>query len=244
MPYNLANMQLSEMTRLGAVLRSVTSGAYSLEDAAERVVELLQKELIRSDSGESACALVRFYMTVDYGRLPQDLQSFGARLIPGNKISPTTRCLTLLGTCGVEPAWCSRKRSVRHQTIPLPSEEVVNATPMVAQLLAQIGIPQAAVIPPDPAVVMELEQHTYNVFYVEEAQGNPFIPAQENFVIPYHIRSVLGFGGLLPSGDVYAVLMFAQVPIAKSVADIFRNAAMNLKLGLLPLLERPVFHET
>ena len=112
---------------------------------------------------------------------------------------------------------------------------------MISQLIKQLGIDVGTILKPDPALVLELEQKTYNVFFVQEAAGSPFIPAQENFVIPYKVRSVLGFGGLLPSGDLYAVLLFARVSISRDSADIFRNAAMNLKVALLPSVDRPVF---
>jgi hypothetical protein len=45
---------------------------------------------------------------------------------------------------------------------------------------------------------MEMEQKSSNVFFVQETAGSPSIPAQENFVIPYKVRSVLDFGTLLP----------------------------------------------
>ena len=55
-----------------------------------------------------------------------------------------------------------------------------------------------------------MEPKTYNVFHVPEAFDNPLIPAQEDFVLPYRIKSVLGFGGLLPSGDIFAVILFLK----------------------------------
>jgi hypothetical protein len=149
--------------------------------------------------------------------------------------------LTLLATAGEKPEWNSRKKSEGHKTIPLPSAQAVEAIPMISQLIKQLGIDVGTILKPDPALVLELEQKTYNVFFVQEAAGSPFIPVQENFVILYKVRSVLGFGGLLPSGDLYAVLLFARVSISRDSADIFRNAAMNLKVALLPFVDRPVF---
>lgn len=105
----------------------------------------------------------------------------------------------------------------------------------------RLGLDLSSVITPNSQLILESLECTYNVFFVPEAVGSPFIPAQQNFVIPNKVRSVLGFGGLLPSGDVYVVLLFARVPVSKDVADSFRNAAMNLKLALLPLLEEPIF---
>ena len=81
---------------------------------------------------------------------------------------------------------------------------------MVAQLIHQFGLPTASVLAPDPAIMLDLEQRTFNVFHVQQALGSPFIPAQANFVVPYGIASVLGFGGVLPAGDLVAVLLFAR----------------------------------
>jgi len=240
-PYDLANLPLSEMTQLGVALRKIGVGATSVEDVAERVVRLLYDEFRDSTTAERACVLVRFYFTTPYAILDEDLRAFGSKLMAGLQLKPETRCLTLLATAGEKPEWNSRKKSEGHQTIPLPSEQVVHTLPMVSQLLAQLGLDLGTVLTPSPELVLETEQRTYNVFFVQEALESPFIPAQKDFVIPYKVRSVLGFGGLLPSGDVYAVLLFSRIVISKHTADVFRNAAMNLKLALLPLREAPVF---
>jgi hypothetical protein len=241
MPFDLSSLKLSEMTELGIALRATGAGAKSIEEIAGRMVSLLYSEFVDSRSGTPACALMRFYLTVDYAELDEDLRAFGDRLMAGHQLSPDTQCLTLLATKGEEEAWNSRKTSIGHQTIPLPSQQVVQAIPMISQLISQMGLDVATVIAPDPAVVLELEQRTYNVFFIPEAAGNPYIPAQEGFVIPNRIRSVLGFGGLLPSGKVYALLMFTRVPVSRAVADIFRNAAMNVKVALLSSGDLPVF---
>ena len=244
MPYDLAGLRLSEMTRLGASLRAVSTGAQSMEQAAGRVVNLLYNELVDPAIDARACALVRFYLTMQYSSLDPGLQAFGARLMRGIELAPSTRCLTLLATAGEKQEWQTRHASAGHQTIPLPSVDVIQAIPMVSQLITQLGLSVGDIVTPDPALVLELEQRTYNVFFVPEAVGSPYIPAQETFVRPYKIRSVLGFGGLLPSGDVYSVLLFTRLSLSRATADMFRNAAMNLKLALLPLMGRPVLRES
>lgn len=240
MSCDLENLPLSAMIQLGAALRRIGTGAASMEQVAEGVVRFLYDEF-KDVTGERSCVLVRFYFTTYYSALDPDLRAFGSKLMRGVEVKPETRCLTLLGTAGERPEWNSRKKSEGHRTIPLPSEEVVQALPMVSQLMLQLGLSLGAVLSPSPELVLELEQRSYNVFFVPEALGSPFIPAQQNFVIPYHVKSVLGFGGLLPSGDVYAVLLFCRARILRETAELFRNAAMNLKLALLPLLDRPVF---
>ena len=241
MPYDLASLTLSAMTQLGATLRRIGAGSNSVEEVAQRVVRLLYDELLDPATGAKACVLARFYFTTKYSSLDEDLRAFGSRLMEGKELQPDTRCLTLLATAGEKPEWNSRRKSEGHQTIPLPSEQAFQAIPMVSQLIMQLGIDVATVLKPDPSLVLEMEQKTYNVFFVQDAAGSLFIPAQENFVIPYKVRSVLGFGGLLPSGDIYVVLLFTRITISRDTADMFRNATMNLKVALLPFLDRPVF---
>jgi hypothetical protein len=86
-----------------------------------------------------------------------------------------------------------------------------------------------------------LDQRKFGVFHVPVATNSPFIPAQNDFVAPYGVASVLGFGGMLPDGDLFVVIIFARVPIPASTAEMFRTIALNLKLGLLASLDKPVF---
>ena len=51
------------------------------------------------------------------------------------------KCLTLLASTGDEPEWRDRHRSRGHQAIPLPSADIVEQAPMVAQLINQLGVP-------------------------------------------------------------------------------------------------------
>lgn len=241
MSYSLETLGLSDMTRLGQALRGLGAGAGTMEEVAERVVNLLHTDLTETAAHSPACVLVRFYTTVSYESLDSGLREFGAKLMEHVQLQPSTRCLTLLATRGDRPEWNSRTASAGHQTIPLPSAQVVATIPMVSQLIAQLGLDVRDVVKPDPTLLLEAEQHTYGVFYVPEAKGSPYIPAQQDFVLPYRVRSVLGFGGLLPRGDMFAVLMFCRVTVPRATADIFRNAAMNVKLALLPFDGRRIF---
>ena len=67
-----------------------------------------------------------------------------------------------------------------------------------------------------------------------EAKGSPFVPAQEEFVIPFGIESVLGFGGVLPSKELFTVILFSKQKISRETAELFKSLALSLKLALLP----------
>jgi hypothetical protein len=241
----LSQLQLSDVTRLGGAVRSLGAPPpTSMEALANRLVQLLHDNLVESADATRSTVLVRMYVTTEFGALDEDLRAFGTRVAGGQAPPDATRCLTLLATAGERPQWNDRRQSEGHQVIPLPSEDVVQAIPMVAQLVQQLGLDVATVVSPDPTLVLEMEQHSYNVFYVPDAQGSPYIPAQDGFVRPFGVRSVLGFGGLLPTGNVFAVLLFTRVLVPRSVADTFRNLALNAKVALLSCAGRPLFEPT
>ena len=59
------------------------------------------------------------------------------------------------------------------------------------------------------------------------------MPAQD-FVEKHGIVSALGFGGVLFSGDFYAVVMFSRVPISAAVADRLRMLSLATRVSLMP----------
>lgn len=237
---DMLNFTLREMTECGKALRTAGEGAENMEEAAGRIVRHLYDNLIDGQTGARACSLVRFYKTHPYRGLDDELQGFAGGILGGAPPSPEMKCLVLLATAGENPAWGSRRTSRGHKAIPLPSEEAVAQAPMVLNLIRQLGLDVSMVVKPDPRLLLDMEQRTFNVFHVPEALGSPYIPAQEEFVVPYGIRSVLGFGGLLPSGEMFAVIMFFKVPVSKEVADLFKALSLNVKMAVLPF-ERAVF---
>ena len=72
----------------------------------------------------------------------------------------------------------------------------------------------------------------YCVFFVPDAEGSPFIPAQEEFVQPCGIRSVLGWGGVLHRGELFAVILFTRVMVPEQSAERFRYVALDVKAAL------------
>src|SRR6185503_853085 len=170
-----------------------------------RIVRYFYENLADRRTGGRACAMVRFYKTHPLGELDPGLRDFARARLAENSESPGMRCLVLLATCGERPEWNDRTKSAGHRAIPLPSVKMVDSFPMISQLIRQFGVEIGAVLKPDPAVILHHEQRTYNVFHVPEALGSPCVPAQDDFVVPYRIRSVLGFGGMLPNADLFAI---------------------------------------
>jgi hypothetical protein len=238
---DIAEFSLKDMTEVSAALRSMGSGAASMEEAGDKIVHYLYDHLTDKEGGGNACALVRLFKTHSYGELDHELQAFASGILKTEPASPKMKCLCLLASAGILPAWNTRKQSAGHKAIPLPSEHFVEAFPMIRQLIQQLGLDVNTVLHPDPAVVMDMAQTTYNVFLIPEAVGSNYVPVQDDFVIPFKVRSVLGFGGILPSGNLFAIIMFSKVKISRQTADMFRSLALSVKVAILPFVGKAVF---
>lgn len=234
MPFDLSRFGLGEMLRCSAELKDVARDATSMGQAAEALVRYFRGAFLMPHSSEPACPLVRFYRTRDFGKLAADEQAFAGRLLDGAPAAPSMKCLQLLATAGDEPEWNSPAESRGHRAVPLPSVEMVRQAPMIAALIEQLGLDLADVLTPSPVLLRALEGKTYNVFHVEDARGSPYIPAQAEFVVPYRVRSVVGFGGLLASGDLFAVILFSRLHVSHESADLFRFLALDVKGALFP----------
>src|SRR5262249_49628531 len=125
---------------------------------------------------------------------------------------------------GVLEEWNDPKRSRAHRLLPIAAPE---ASPMVSALVAQLGLSAKA------PFILRTDDKLCNVFHVEEALGSAFVPDQVEFVRPYGIRSVLGFGGVLADNEVFAVILFCSVHVARETADLFRLVAPSVGLALV-----------
>jgi hypothetical protein len=239
--FDLARFTLSDMIQCGAGLRRLGAGASSMEEVGDRAVRFLYERLRSSQPAGPACALVRTFITQPFAKLESRQQEFAVRLTPDIRDHPATKCLTLLGTAGQLPEWNDRKQSAGHQALPLASEESVARSPMISQLIRQLGVEVSALLDRDSHVMVDDAEHSFNVFHVMDAVGSPHIPAQAEFVVPYGVRSVVGFGGLLPPGELFATILFSRIVIPRDVAELFRTLALNLKVALLPFVGDRVF---
>lgn len=233
--HDIAEFTMADMAACSSGLRRIGEGASSMEETAGRIVAYLYQHF-SARSSESPLALVRLFKTHPYNELKPELQTI-ARNQLGRRPAPSMKCLTLLGTIGTRPQWCSRGLSAGHQVILLASEEGVAQIPMIANLVHQFGLEVSEVLQPDPRLIVDLEQRTFNVFHVPVAAGSPVVPAQD-FVLRENVQAVLGFGGILRTGDLFAVIMFSRAPISRETADLFKSLSLSVKIALLPFESR------
>lgn len=235
----------------------VQVGAFDMMEVRTRLRELAATDLPTVEAGfrQMAVCSARFFRAtpatwpVPWSRLPDGpIRRAGsgspavcARLDPDSEEHPTLRCLVPLATAGEEPAWNHRELSRGHRAIPLRSERAVAEAPMIAQLIQQMGLDISTIVrPPGPGLLLDDARRARDVVFVAEAEGSPFVPAQE-FVRDYDVRSVMGFGGLVSAGVFCAAILFSRVRITSEVADLFKVIGLNFKLAMLPLQSRPLF---
>ncbi len=230
--WELENFGLGDMVELGAALRRLGTEYASMEALGHAVSQYLYGNLADRE-GRPALALARFFKTHAYEGLPPDLQESAARMLQPEAPWGSLTCLTLLGTTGDHSDWNQRQTSRGHQSIPLRSRDFVAGAPMVTALAHQLGIGLEELVEPRPELFLEHANGTFNVFHVEDAIGSPIVPAQEQFVVPYGVRSVLGVGGVLPTGEIFAVILFSKCTIPAAVAPLFKPLALNLRTAVL-----------
>jgi hypothetical protein len=230
--YDLANFTQDNARHCAIKLRNLDERSQSMEETANRMVRYLYENLIDPQKGEKACTLIRFFKTHPYRGLSEDLQQAAQAVLKDRAIIPATKCLTLLATVGDESFWNARQESTGHQAIPLIDRDFVYRAPMILQLIQQFGLEVNAVVDTAPTLIAKKSHKPFNVFHVAEAVGSPYIPAQEQFVLPYRVQSVLGFGGMLSSGNLFAVILFSKVPISLTVAGHFKWISAYVRIAV------------
>ncbi len=247
--FPISRFSLTDMMDSGAVIRGMSSRHASAEGLADELVRFLYDHIV-DDTDHRALALVRMFAISSYANLNDEQKAIAANAYPS--IGPETKCLFLLSTAGDEPDWNDRHRSAGHRVIPLPSKAAVEQLPMIAQLIRGLGFEVSGVLQPEVDVLVQsgLVSHRWpvtnghqsvagnkraraKVFHVAEAVGSPHIPSQD-FVQRYAIRSVIGFGDMLPDGQLFAVIAFSRVPITREIAGLFSHLSLSMLLALLP----------
>lgn len=241
--YKVQKITLRDISECGFALRHLGRNASSMEDVCNNIIEYLYQHIIDKESGEKACALIRIFKTHSYGQLTSELQESARKMLDNHEVDSSLKCLILMATAGELPEWNSRHKSVGHKAIPIANKEAISRIPMLSQLFQQLDLNPDALVQPDPNLFTDLEQRMYNVFYIPDALESPYIPAKTSFVIPFNVKSVVGFGGLLPSGNMFAIIMFLKVLVPPITVDLFRPLALNVKMAILPFDEGIIFSD-
>ena len=212
-----------------------------LETAAQRFCDVLY------DGFAESAVLVRVFATVPFSALPTTNRRFVVGLVgpqAQTALAPATPVLSLLGTRGLLPRWNSRHLSEGHVGIPLASAEFIEAIPMIASLVKQLGLPLLGSEDVDTGIVTQALGRVAGVFYVDEAstavdsQGRRIITAQD-FVSEHGVRTVFGFGGAYAlTGTLFVTVVFTRESVARTQAERFMRLANQFKASTMRVVGR------
>ncbi len=244
--HDLGEFSLRDVAECTARVRRLGHGAGSMEEAASRIVTYLYEDLSDHRNGRRACALVRFYKTHPYGLLDAGRRRFAEARFTGEPAAPGARWLTLLATTGDEPAWCSVAGSRDHQAMPFETAGDAARAPKMVRLVDQLrlapGLDGAA--PPSSrssASAAAIDFPTGDVFLGCAPMNPAGRPLDAAFATSHRICSMLGFGGLLPGGDLFVVVLFTRVAIGAAARELFKTLALAVKVGVMSFERGPVF---
>ncbi len=210
----LTQTDAAALTQYGrALMEAHRTNRTSFEDAAQAITQALYQDFVIED-GSPMFALVRVYRLTSFDELASELKGL---------VDPARqRWMALAGTWGAEPAWCDRHQSQGHKALNLGSDQ----SPMVSASIHQLGMDVGVDIPPAP-LDLPIPEATFmtRYFHIEHALGSPYIPAQDGFVKPYGIHSVVGLGSNFASRSAYLLLGFSKTHIDQANAMKFSQLA-------------------
>lgn len=200
-------------------LRPGLANAKALEHAAALVTRFLFEQF------EAGTALARVYAVVPHRDLEPSVTSFVDELAgkagQSSHVFATTPVLTLLGTHGAKAEWCDRRTSAGHRGIPLVSAEFVQAIPMVARLLKELGVDLTWLDAAPEVNARRLLGGFNGLFFVDDAAtardslGRLVIPAQD-FVEENGVKTVFGMGGFYPDNTLITIIVFSRESLKRS----------------------------
>ncbi len=239
--FDLTKFSLKDMSEVGDALQQLELKAKNIDELSDMIVRYFFDNLGETQTEEKSSVLVRFFMTYPYSSLDPELQQSANKMLNSKPVDQDMKCLKLLATAGVQPEWNRTINSKGHRVLPLQNEEMLKKNIMVHQFIHQMGMDISNVLNPDPKLSSELEGRVFNIYHVPEALGSPYIPAQDEFVVPFGIKSAVGFGGMLPTGNLYALLIFSKTKIPRETANLFKNIALNVRMAVLPFVNEKIF---
>lgn len=149
-------------------------------------------------------------------------------------IAPETPVLCLLGTSGIVPAWKDRRQSAGHRLIPLVDNAAVQSIPMVARLLADLGVAWAD-LQLESFPTREMMGGQNRAFYVQDAQEarderGRLIISNAPFVREHGVRTVFGMGGAYLDGSIAIAILFTSEDIERTAVDRFASLVSTYKM--------------
>src|SRR5574340_27014 len=227
---SLTTLSLVDVARCVARVRELSSRASSIESFAQHLMQLFQETFRAPTGGHPEMVLSRCFVAQPFSEVAADVKSW-LQLDQGRTtVQSSGLCLSLMGSAGVVDGWNDPSRSSRYRAIPVEADRFATRFPMFAEIFRQIGI---SIDKPRLGEGMNIASAGTgcNVFSVPVALGSPYVPAQNDFVKPFGVRSVVGFGGWYGQGRYFLVVLFTRVSIPQPSVELLRLLALSVRVG-------------
>ncbi len=241
--YNQTPFTLKNLAKCSLVLRQFARNSASMQETSQKITDYIYQHFYDSDRSQNSCVLVRLFKTHPYGELDDSLQASARSLMHNNFPPYEMKCWTLLASAGKEPQ-CNYVDEAPNIVIPLVNEELVAQMPPISERILQLGLDIPTVLGIADEKMLKMEPKLLNIFYIPSAQNSQFIAEQNSLIIPYQLKSVLGIGGLLPSGSLFMVEILFNIEIPLNLAEKLNVLAVAVKTALLPFDGEVVFNNS
>ncbi len=242
---NISSVEITQIVPVVSKVKDRVANSASLEEAAQRMVDMLYNEYIDS------LVLLRLYATVPFGKLPAFNRAFVTQVAQANhitdQIKDNTMILSLLGTRGAQASWNDRRKSHGHVGIPLASAAFIDQIPMMSRLLKEVGLDLNWIERKDSNMIIEAMGRASGVFYVENAATavdslKRKIIAAQDFVTANQVKTVFGLAGGYATNPIFITLIaFSRDAMVKSQAALFTPLISNFKAATMRLATAGAF---
>ena len=226
---------LDVQDRLRPQLRSATT----LESAARGAIQIICTEF------SSSVVLARMFITLPFGKLPEDLRRAAWEVVEAQGLHASVRdqtpVLTLLSACGKNAEWCDRRRSRGHAAIPLCTASFLDSIPMIARMMQEMGVDLGLRSESGPYAQKVLNAGWVGLFYVEDARsarderGRRIIPASD-FVDTHSVRTVFGLGKAYGNGSIASFVVFSNAIVSRDRVEALAPLVNGFKAATLDLV--------
>lgn len=228
------SMTVAEYVDFGKRMMTECERVTSHEQASQHICQQLYHMLQQED--QPALALVRVYRLTRVEDLPPDLRA----LVDPDELF----VMSLTGTYGLQDEWRRRQDSAGHKVVPVNKIAIPSLIPMFEQLLVRdmkADLPRLY----ETRNVIGSVRSTGGTFYIEDVPTSPVIPAQDTFVEPYGVKSLVGFGGLMAGSErlasLFVLVAFSRVHFTPEMADAFHRMHPFVGTALASRAAQPIF---
>lgn len=229
----VAGFTIDDLETFSRDLRSFGRQSSDMREAAGSIASYFSDNLGGAD-GNPEAVVVLVHKTHPFHKLSDELRSL-ARLA-STDVEDDTTCLVRLAVAGYEDPDPSPSSLVQPLTPGAFREQ-----PVLEVLFSVMGVDLDVALDPLEAMRANLHHRDLNVFLVQDVQNSELFggPDQRRQIEELGIRSLLGIGGALPTGDLFFVFMFTRTMVSDSSARLMRSLAPAVKASLVPHALRP-----